>query len=164
MYALSGLYKIRILWTETTLAAQLPSNKDKHRIPLSSFVSLGIRTMGYNPYFTDFEKHLNLFFFILLPFKNKNYFTLDNLSKYGNITLKFAVRYFYLLVTILSKKKGYFSPKLWGEKKLSKSAFGYFKTKKKKFISPKKRPLVEEFFLRLPLRMPDCFTRKIWNA
>jgi len=26
------------------------------------------------------------FFFILLPFKNKNYFTLDNLSKYGHIT------------------------------------------------------------------------------
>ena len=25
------------------------------------------------------------FFFILLPFENKNYFTLDNLSKYGHI-------------------------------------------------------------------------------
>ena len=42
--------------------------------------------------------------FVLLPFKNKNYFTLDNLSKYGNITLKFVCRYFYLLVTIFSKK------------------------------------------------------------
>ena len=40
------------------------------------------------------------------------YFTLDNLSKYGNIMLKFAGRYFYLLVTIFSKKKGYFSPKI----------------------------------------------------
>ena len=44
------------------------------------------------------------FFFILLPFKNKNYFTLDNLSKYGHITLKFVGRYFYLVVTIFSKK------------------------------------------------------------
>ena len=50
MYALSGLYKIRI-WTETALAAQLPSNTDKHRIPSSTFVSLGIRTLGYKPYF-----------------------------------------------------------------------------------------------------------------
>ena len=30
------------------------------------------------------------FFFILLPFKNENYFTFDNLSKYGLITLKFV--------------------------------------------------------------------------
>ena len=43
-------------------------------------------------------------FFILLPFKNKNYFTLDNLSNYGLITLKFVGRYFYLVVTIFSKK------------------------------------------------------------
>ena len=39
-------------------------------------------------------------FFILLPFKNKNYFTLDNLSKYGHIMLKFIGRYFYLFVII----------------------------------------------------------------
>ena len=44
--------------------------------------------------------------FSLLPFKNKDYFTLDDLSKYGNITLKFVGRYFYLLVTIFSKKIG----------------------------------------------------------
>ena len=43
------------------------------------------------------------FFFILLPFKNKNYFTLDNLSKYVHITLKFVGGYFYLVVTIFSK-------------------------------------------------------------
>jgi len=43
-------------------------------------------------------------FFFLLPFENKNYFTLDNLSKYGHITLKFIGRYFYLVVTIFSKK------------------------------------------------------------
>ena len=36
------------------------------------------------------------FFFLLLPFKNLNYFTLDNLSKYGH--------YFYLVFTIFSKK------------------------------------------------------------
>ena len=46
---------------------------------------------------------LKLFFLILLPFKNINYFTLDNLSKYGHITLKFVGRYFYLLVTIYPK-------------------------------------------------------------
>ena len=44
------------------------------------------------------------FFFILLQFKNKNYLTLDNLSKYGHITLKFVGSYFYLVVTIFSKK------------------------------------------------------------
>ena len=44
------------------------------------------------------------FFLLLLPFKNKNYFTLDNLSKYGHITLKFVGRYFYLVVKIFSKK------------------------------------------------------------
>ena len=38
------------------------------------------------------------FFFMLLPFKNRNYFTLDNLSKYGLITLKFVGRYFYLVL------------------------------------------------------------------
>ena len=43
-------------------------------------------------------------FFILLPFKKKNYFTLDNLWKYGHIMLKFVGRYFYWVVTIFSKK------------------------------------------------------------
>ena len=60
-------------------------------------------------------------FYVMLPFKNKNYFTLDNLSKYGHITLKFVGRYFYLVVTIFSKKLGYFSPKIGGRKKLSTS-------------------------------------------
>ena len=48
------------------------------------------------------------FFFILLPFKNKNYITLDNLTKYGHITLRFVGRYFYLVVTIFSEKIGLF--------------------------------------------------------
>ena len=61
--------------------------------------------------------------------------SLDNLSKYGNITLKFAGRYFYLLVTIFSKNRAILVQKLWGEKKLSKSVFDYFKSNKnfKKF-------------------------------
>ena len=71
------------------------------------------------------------FFFILLPFKNKNYFTLDILSKYGHITLKLVGRYFYLVVTIFSKNRAILVQKLWCEKKLPKSVFGYFKTKKK---------------------------------
>ena len=70
------------------------------------------------------------FFFILLPFKNKNYFTLDNLSKYGCIMLKFVGRYFYLVVTIFSKNRSILVQKLWGEKD-SDSVFSYFKTKKK---------------------------------
>ena len=52
------------------------------------------------------------YFFILLPFRNKKYFTFDNLSIYGHITLKFIDRYFYWFVTIFSKKGGYFSPKI----------------------------------------------------
>ena len=39
---------------------------------------------------TFFWKFLKKF----LPFKNKNYSTLDNLQKYGHITLKFVGRYF----------------------------------------------------------------------
>ena len=53
--------------------------------------------------------------FFLLPFKN--YFTLDNLSKYGHITLKFIGRYFIWVVTIFSKKnRAILVQKLWGEK------------------------------------------------
>ena len=43
---------------------------------------------------------------ILLSFKNLKYFTLDNLSTYGHITLKFVGRYFYWFVTMFSKKIG----------------------------------------------------------
>ena len=60
----------------------------------------------------------------------KKYFTLDNLSKYEYITLKFVGRYFYLVV-YFPKNRAILVQKLWGEKKLSKSVFGYFKTKKK---------------------------------
>ena len=45
---------------------------------------------------------------------------------------KFVGRYFYLVVTVFSKKnRAILVPKLWGEKKLSKSVFGCLKTKKK---------------------------------
>ena len=45
-------------------------------------------------------------FFFKLPFRNKNYFTLDKLSKYGHITLKFVGRYFYLVVYNIFQKIG----------------------------------------------------------
>ena len=47
-----------------------------------------------------------------------------------HITLRVVSRYFYWFVTIFAKKYRYFSPKFGGEKKLSKSVSGYFKTKK----------------------------------
>ena len=50
------------------------------------------------------KKELYFELFLLLSFKNKNYFTLDNSSKYGHITKKLVGRYFYLVVTIFSKK------------------------------------------------------------
>ena len=50
------------------------------------------------------KKLFQTFFKIVLDFKGKNYCTLDNLPKYGHITLKFVDRYFYLVVTIFSTK------------------------------------------------------------
>ena len=63
---------------------------------------------------TFFETFLKLFF-ILLPFKSTNYFTLDNLSRYGNITLKFVGRYLYFLLQYFSKIRAIIVQKL-GEK------------------------------------------------
>ena len=81
--------------------------------------------------------------------------TLDNLTKYGNITLKFVGRYFYF-----PKNRAILVQKLWGEKKLTKSVFGYFKTKKNKVPMAIQLegggktlmawPLVEEFFCGFP--------------
>ena len=68
----------------------------------------------------------DFFFLFCCHLKMKNYFTLDNLSKYGHITLKFVGRYFYLVVTILSKEYGYFSPKIVGRKKVVKIRFCLF--------------------------------------
>ena len=44
---------------------------------------------------------LHLFFYIV-AIENKNYLTLENLLKYGHITLKFVGRYFYLVVLFYS--------------------------------------------------------------
>ena len=52
----------------------------------------GVKSRPLENFFFFF---LNFFFEILLPFKNKNHFTLDNLSKYGHITLKSVGSYFY---------------------------------------------------------------------
>ena len=70
----------------------------------------------------------------MLPFKNKNYFTLDNLSKYGHITLKFVGRYFYLVVYFpiyFPKNRAILVQKWEEEKKFTKTVSGYLKTKKK---------------------------------
>ena len=102
----------------------------------------------------------------MLPFKNKNYFTLDNLSKYGHITLSLSVGIFTWLLQYFPKNRAILVQKLWGEKKFSKSGFGLFKTNKK-FLKKVPMaikleeggggkalvawPLVNElFFLRLP--------------
>ena len=69
-----------------------------------------------------------------MPFKNNNYFTLNNLSKYGQITLKFVGRFFTWLLQYFPKNIAILVQKFWGEKKLSKFVFGYFKTKKKKKV------------------------------
>ena len=67
----------------------------------------------------------------MLPFKNRNYFTLDNLDKIWTYHVK-VCRQVFLLGYNIFQKQGYFSPKIVGGKKLSKSVFGDFKTKKKK--------------------------------
>ena len=76
----------------------------------------------------------------MLPFKNKNYFTLDNLSKYRHITLKFVGRYFYWAVKIRLR--------LFYEKIKNPTAI---KPKGEGAKALMARPLVAElFFLRLP--------------
>ena len=59
----------------------------------------------------------SVFFLILLPFKNKNCFALDNLSKYGNFTLKFFGMYFIWVATIVSENRAILVQKLGAEKK-----------------------------------------------
>ena len=57
-----ALYKLRI-WSEPALAARPSSNKDKHTFPLSTFFSLGNRTMGNSPYRThDILKSFEIYF------------------------------------------------------------------------------------------------------
>jgi len=45
------------------------------------------------PAIKEKNNFFKIYFLILLPFKSKNYFTLNNLSKYGHIALKFVGRY-----------------------------------------------------------------------
>ena len=54
--------------------------------------------------------------YIFFPFKDKKYFTLDNLSTYGHITLKLFGRYFYWFVTKFAKKYGSKKYKNGGDK------------------------------------------------
>ena len=53
---------------------------------------------------------------MLLPFKDINFFTLNNLSKYGHITLKFVGRYFIWVVFL--KNRAILVQKLGAEKKM----------------------------------------------
>ena len=91
------------------------------------------------------------FFCILLPFKNKNYFTLDNLSKYGHFTLKFVGSYFYWVVTISSKNRAILVQNR-GRKKMSKFVSGYFITSKKNPTAIKTEGGGCKFLLARPLR------------
>ena len=58
---------------------------------------------GKWPAIKEERTFIGTFFLTLLPLKNKNHFTLNNLSKYGHITLKFTGSYCYWVVTIFSK-------------------------------------------------------------
>ena len=60
---------------------------------------------------------------ILLPLKNKSYFTFDNLSKYGHITLKFAAVGIFTGLLQYFTKIGLFQSKNWGRKKIVKIRF-----------------------------------------
>ena len=72
---------------------------------------------------------------MLLPFKDINFFTLNNLSKYGHITLKFVGRYFIWVVFL--KNRAILVQKLGAEKKMSKSVSGYFIKQKKSSMAIK---------------------------
>ena len=98
-----------------------------------------------------------------MPFKNENYFTLDKLSKYRHITLKFVGKYIYL---VFQKNRAILVQKLGEEIFFSKSLSGYFMTKKKErkkssmTIKPEREGegparLLKEIFLQLPYNKPS---------
>ena len=68
----------------------------------------------------------------MLPFKNENNHSLDNLSKYGHTKLKLSVGILSGLLQYFQKDRPILVQKLGEEKKLSKSVSGYFMTKKEK--------------------------------
>jgi len=70
----------------------------------------------------------------LLPFKNKKIFYFGKLIDTYHV--KDYSRYFTVFfLFFFLQKRGYISPKI-GEKKISKSVSGYFKTKNKKILLP----------------------------
>ena len=72
------------------------------------------------------------FFLILLPFK-KNYFTLDNLSNYEHITLKFVIGIFTWLLQYFPNNRAILVQKIGGRKKIVKIRFRLFKDKKSSY-------------------------------
>jgi len=69
-----------------------------------------------------------------LPFKNKKIFYFGKLIDTYHV--KDYSRYFTVFfLFFFLQKRGYISPKI-GEKKISKSVSGYFKTKNKKILLP----------------------------
>jgi len=104
------------------------------------------------------EKITFLKTFFFLPFKNKNYFTLNNLSNYGNITLKITVDILLFFYFFFLQIRGYFSPKI-EEKKCQNPFPAILRLKIKKFHRPHPRGgrkalmaqlLRNELFLMLP--------------
>jgi len=71
----------------------------------------------------------------LLPFNNKKYFTLESLSTHITLKITVGILLFFFFYFFFIQKRGYISPKI-GEKKISKSVSGYFKTKNKKILLP----------------------------
>ena len=64
--------------------------------------------------------------FILLPFKNKIYYNLDNLSTHGQWTYEVKVSWSLILLLHYLPKNMTFSPKIVGRKKVVKILFHLF--------------------------------------
>ena len=84
-----------------------------------------------------------IFFIFFLPFKDKNYLSLDNLSKYGHIMLKFVV----IWVVTFSKNEAVLVQVLGAKKNCQNPFPAILRIKKRK----NSWLLREELFLRLPL-------------
>ena len=79
--------------------------------------------MGKGPAIKEIR---NFFFKCCCHLKIKIIFTLDNLSKYGHITLKGVGRHFIWVVTIFPKNWANLVQKFWGRKKIVKIRFQLF--------------------------------------
>ena len=91
------------------------------------------------------QTFFQLFYFILLLFENKRYFNYDNISQYQYWQCWQSHSLLAGLLQYLAENMALLVQKLCGGKKLSKSVFGYFKTKKKSSDKEK------NMFMRLPL-------------